>query len=343
MQRDRRAHGAPVALALVLAVLAGGAGGAANIEIIRSTGGLAASVVGLFREPAAFQRIPGGDYLVFDRSGHGVYRIPPSGTDAVRIVQIGPESGRIIGPSAFAMADDRILVADGPDRRERVQMFDLDGTRVSDFWLPGRATPRISLGTMTLSGVSSLQWTGTSVLMSQPELGGLMTEFTLGGHPYRTIGVFRATGHETDRDVHLALNSGLPLVDPTGGFFFVFQAGQPVFRKYSAAGTLLFERHIEGPELDAVIQRLPTTWPRRPDESGRELPLIPPTVRTAAVDPDGNLWVSLAVPFTYVYDRNGEKIRTIQFRAAGTVTPDSFFFESRDRLLVTPGCYIFTV
>ena len=328
------------AVVLALAVVSGEASG---VEILRSTGGLAADVVGLLREPAAFQRAPDGTYLVLDRRGHVVYRVSRSGTDATKIVQIGSESGRIIGPSAFVLAGDRFLVADGPGRRERVQLFDLDGTRVSGFWLPGRATPRITIGELTLSGVSSLQWTGRSILMSQPEFGGLMTEFTVGGQPYRTFGVFRNTGHEADRDVHLALNSGLPLVDPTGGYYFVFQAGLPMFRKYDADGLLLFERHIEGPELDAMIQTLPTSWPRHPDETGHELPLLLPTVRAAAVAPDGALWVSLRVPYTYVYDRNGEKVRTVQFQAAGTLSPDSFFFESHDRLLVTPGCYVFTL
>ena len=328
--------------AVVLA-LAVASGEASDVEILRSTGGLAADVVGLLREPAAFQRAPDGSYLVLDRRGHVVYRVRSSGTDAIKIVQIGPESGRIIGPSALVLAGSRFIVADGPGRRERVQLFDLDGTRVSGFWLPGRATPRITLGALTLSGVSSLQWTGRSILMNQPELGGLMTEFTLGGQPYHTFGAFRSTGHEADRDVHLALNSGLPLVDPAGGYYFVFQAGLPMFRKYDADGRLLFERHIEGPELDAMIQTLPTIWPRRPDETGRELPLILPTVRAAAVAPNGDLWVSLSVPYTYVYDRHGEKVRTVQFQAAGTVSPDSLFFDSRDRLLVTPGCYIFTV
>ena len=331
------------ACSAVVLVLAVASGEASDVEILRSTGGLAADVVGLLREPAAFQRAPDGSYLVLDRRGHVVYRVRSSGTDAIKIVQIGPESGRIIGPSALVLAGSRFIVADGPGRRERVQLFDLDGTRVSGFWLPGRATPRITLGALTLSGVSSLQWTGRSILMNQPELGGLMTEFTLGGQPYHTFGAFRSTGHEADRDVHLALNSGLPLVDPAGGYYFVFQAGLPMFRKYDADGRLLFERHIEGPELDAMIQTLSTIWPRRQDETGRELPLILPTVRAAAVAPNGDLWVSLSVPYTYVYDRHGEKVRTVQFQAAGTVSPDSLFFDSRDRLLVTPGCYIFTV
>jgi len=69
-------------------VLADGTGSAAHIEIIRSTSGLAASVVGFFREPTAVQHIPGGGDFVFDLSGYGVCRISPSWTDAVRIVQM---------------------------------------------------------------------------------------------------------------------------------------------------------------------------------------------------------------------------------------------------------------
>ena len=132
-------------------------------------------------------------------------------------------------------------------------------------------------------------------------------------------------------------------MNPKGRFYFVFQAGAPIFRKYDQSGRLLFERHIEGPELDGVIRSLPTTWPRRRTDSGSELPLILPTIRTAAVDPDGNLWVALNVPYTYMYDPDGEKLRTVQFRGAGILTPTSLFFASPSVLLVTPGCYEFTV
>jgi len=141
----------------------------------------------------------------------------------------------------------------------------------------------------------------------------------------------------------LALNTGLPLAHPSGGFYFVFQAGVPMFRRYARDGTLLFERHIEGPETDPLVQGLPTMWPRRKVEPGGELPLVPPTVRTAAVDPDGRLWVALTIPFTYVYDVHGDKIRTVQFRGAGLIAPTSLSFADRTRLLVTPGCYEFTV
>ena len=65
---------------------------------------------------------------------------------------------------------------------------------------------------------------------------------------------------------------------------FVFQTGRPVFRKYDRDGALVFERHIEGREIDQFVDNLPTAWPRRNTEEG-ELPYVPPTIRTAAVDP----------------------------------------------------------
>jgi hypothetical protein len=129
------------------------------------------------------------------------------------------------------------------------------------------------------------------------------------------------------------------VADPTGGFYFVFLAGVPVFRKYDPTGKLLFERHIEGPELDEYVRTMPTTWARR----GRrgEVPLVKAAVRNAAADSSGNLWISLAVPFTYVYDSTGQKRRIVQFRGAGLLLPTSLFFGREGRLLVTPGCYAF--
>ncbi len=66
-------------------------------------------------------------------------------------------------------------------------------------------------------------------------------------------------------------------------------------------------------------------------------------MRTAAVDPDGYLWVVLTIPYVYVYDTDGEKVRTIRLRGAGTLEPTSLSFADRRTMLVTPGCYEFTV
>lgn len=296
-------------------------------------------MVGLFREPIGFKQTATGEYYVFDRRGHTVYAVEQAGAKATKLVQIGAEEGRLIEPSAFDVAfNGSFAVADAPNGRERVQIFDAGGVRTGGFLLPGRGASRVVLGTLALSGVATLTFNGKLLLMSHPETGWLFTEYTLTGVPIRSIGQLRGTGHESDRDLHLALNAGIAIADPTGGFYFVFMAGRPAFRKYDARGELVFERVIQGRELDPVVAAIPDRWPRR---AGAELPLVTPSVRTAAVDRSGRLWVSFVQPYTYVFDPTGEKIRTVQFRGAGTIAPSSLWFHADGRLLVTPGCYEF--
>lgn len=318
--------------------------GRTRVEVLQATGGLPAHLVGAFEDPLAFQQTAAGESFVFDRRAHTVYAIDRDATAVRKIVEIGFEDGRILEPSAFDTAPDgSFVVADAPNGRERIQIFRPDGQRVGGFDLPGRAVARVAVGGLVLSGVGSIAYTGRALLINQPETGALITEYTMSGRALRSIGRLRPTGQESQRDVHLALNTGLPLAHPSGGFYFVFRAGIPMFRRYGKDGTLLYERHVEGPETDPLVRDLPTIWPRRVVGPDRQLPLVPPAVRAATVDPDGGLWIALTVPFTYVYDRDGEKSRTVQFRGAGPIAPTSLFFADRQRLLVTPGCYEFTI
>jgi hypothetical protein len=314
-----------------------------RVETLRSVGGLPVEIVGEFREPLGYQRTPAGQQFVFDRRGHTVYAIDAGATASRKLVAIGGEAGRVIEPTAFdAAPDGTFVVADAPNGRERLQFFSAEGQRLSGFFLPGRATARVTLGSLSLSGIGTLQYTGRSVLISQPETGGLMTEYGLAGTPVRTIGRLRATGHEDDRELHLALNAGIPLADPSGGFWFVFLAGTPAFSRFDATGALLFHRVMQGREIDPLVAATPEVWPRRAVD-GTEIPLVSPLVRTAAVDAAGRLWVSLVTPFTYVFDSLGEKVRTVQFQAAGLVSPSSLHFPASGRVLVTPGCFEFAV
>jgi len=314
---------------------------AIQVQVLKSSGAIPAHIAGRFRDPIGFQQSGFGQYFIFDRRGHSVFGIDEAQERVWEIVQIGAEPGRIIDPTAFAVAPDgTFAVADAPNNRERIQIFSTVGFRTGGFFLPGRVRPRVVLENFVLNGIGTLQYTGTSILMSWPETGGLVTEYDLAGRATRTFGELRRTGHEDDRELHLALNAGIPLVDPTGGFLFVFQTGEPVFRKYDPGGRLVFERRIQGQEIDRAVADLPTTWPRRKSEEG-ELPLVRPTVRTAAVDRTGHLWVSFVVPYTYVFDSDGDKARTLQFLAAGIVAPNGLFFGKDDRILVTPGLFSF--
>jgi hypothetical protein len=314
-------------------------------ETLRPVGALPAHVAGSFEELTGCHLTPDDDYLVFDRRGHAVYRVARNGAAGARkILQIGVEPGRILGPIAFASSPDgTFIVADAPGGQERIQIFSYLGASLGGFWLPVRSVPRVTLGDLVLSGVGSVDYTGRTILVSQPDItGALITEYATDGRTLRTFGNLRKTGHEGDRDLHLALNGGLPLAIHGGGFYYIFIAGVPAFRKYNPKGELLFERHIEGLEIDEHVRALPTTWPRRKTRVG-EFPLVPSVVRTAAVDPSGSLWISLASPHTYVYDSDGDKRRVVQFHGAGVFPPSDLFFTKEGRLIVAPGCYVFDV
>jgi len=316
---------------------------ASRVLVLRSTGGLPAHIAGSFQRPLGFQQSDAGRYFVFDRRAHAVYTI--AGDAPKKIIEVGAEAGRVLDPSAFDIApsDGSFVIADAPLRQQRIQTFTASGSRLAGFTLQAKEIVRVTVDTLVLNGVGSIQFTGETILINQPESGALVSELTLYGQTKRTFGQLRATGHEADANVHLALNAGLPLIDPTGGFYFVFVAGAPIFRKYGDTGTLLFERHIEGPEMDAYLQALPARWPARRTEDGDVLPLVPPGIRAAGVDRQGRLWVSLTQPFTYVYDPSGDKIRTVQFRGADILAPGSLFFTKDGRILVTPGCYEFRI
>jgi hypothetical protein len=307
-------------------------------DVVSAVDAIPAHLAGRFRESRGFSQAAAGHFLIFDRRAHAVFGIDAAMSASYPIVEIGAEPGRLLGPTAFsAAADGSFVVADAPRGQERVQVFSPSGQLLQLFLLPGPARTRVMIDGFSGSGVAGLHYTGRSVLVSQPEWGGLITEYSLLGQPVRTFGRLRATDHESDPDVHLALNSGLALAAPDGGYFFVFQAGQPVFRKYDAQGGLQFERQVQGREIDAVVASLPERWPRGAGEE----PMIAPTVRAAAVDPKGQLWIALSVPYTYVFDGDGDKVRVVQFRAGGVLTPSSLAFGTDGRLLTTPGLAIF--
>lgn len=317
---------------------------APGVDILTPTGGLPPNIVGQMREPTAFVQASDGSYVVFDARAQQVYGVDAAKTKLRKLVAIGPSDGQILRPEIFAYNPNKtFVVIDNPAAYERVQTFYEDGTPIGRFqrWPVRPGATRFTLNAVVFSGIGAIAPAGRNLIAGAETGSDLMSEFDDDGNVVRHIGRTRPTGHESDALLHHALNAGIPLIAPDGGIYFVFTTGAPMFRKYSAAGELLLERHIEGPELDAAIQNLPTAWPTRKGPGAAEFPAVEHTVTTAAMDAGGRLWVSLAAAFTYVYDAGGNKTRTVQFRGAGLMTPTSFFFARDGRLLVTPGCYEF--
>jgi len=326
---------------LALSVSAQAPAPGAVVEL-KALGGLPPETCNVFRDPVAWQQAPSGTDFVFDRRDHSVYSVPRETRRPTKIVSIGGEGGRLLEPTAFDLAPDgrTFAVADAPRGQERLQVFDASGKWIAGFFLPGRAQTRVSISGLALGGVSTLAFLGNGIALNQPETGSIITEYGLSGTPVRSIGTLRGTGHEADRQLHLAMNTGIPVPLPGGGYYFVFLSGTPVLRRYDAKGGLVFERVIQGRELDPIVEQMPKQWPRR-QVDGTELPLVVPNVRTAALDPRGNLWVAFLTPFTYIFDASGDKIRTVQFRATGIIAPSSLAFSTKGSVLITPGCFEF--
>lgn len=314
---------------------------AAAVDRLTSVGGIPAFLAGEFEDAAGYARRPDGSSLVFDRRRHRVYAVDAPRTTVTPLVEIGYELGRVLRPTAFDVAGSGdFIVADAPGRRPRVSVFDAAGRVLNTFSVAATESPRITLENLVLNGIAAARYTGVTVLVNQPEQGVLVREYSVTGAVQRQVGLLRRTGFESEPDVHFAFNAALPLPTPDGGLYVVFLAGPPAFRKYSATGVLEFERVIQGRQLDPIVLGMPTIWPRRSVDD-LSYPLVRPTVRTAAVDPQGRLWVALPSSHVYVFDTDGEKIRTLQLIGAGTITPNSLWFARDGRLLVTPGLYDF--
>jgi hypothetical protein len=314
-----------------------------RIDTLNAIGGLPAHLVAGLYEPVGFVETSRREFLVLDRRAHMVYGIDAAKTRRREVLKIGLDKDNVLEPAVLSLGPgDLFAVSDAEWGTERIQYFNVTGLWVGGFHLPTKVAPRLVVNSIVVNGAGSMQFMPDGFLINQPESGELITQLDLDGRVVRRFGVLRATGHEGERDLHLAFNVGIPLTTGDGGAYFVFRTGVPIIRKYNATGALVFERHIEGPELDAAIQSLPTVWPRRSASEG-ELPIVPPLVLASAVDRAGRLWVSTTEQVTYVYDARGEKVRTVRFKGASILAPNSFFFTTHDTVLVTPGCYEFAV
>jgi len=331
-----------LASALLLASIAAvaGTGAAVDVEVLRPDAAVPAHLIGRFEGLSALLRTAPGSYLALDRRAHGVFRIDADAGTMERLFEVGYWPGEVLRPSAIALRTGGIFaVLDAPNDYQRIQYFGEGGRLINGFYLPVEGRPQMVIGGTVVEGVGAMAFGDRTFLVAEPNWGSLFAELDTSGRVVSHIGELRRTGFESDPELHQALNTGSALFDPMGGYVFVFQTGIPLFRRYDADGTLLYERHVEGPELDPLILSLPTTWKREADDDDH--PLVPVLVRATAIDDEGSLWMSLASGYTYVYDRQGHKTRVVRFEAAGPLTPTFLHFSSGGRLLVTPGGYEF--
>ena len=328
----------PLAAALV-AALAVPAGAQLPVEVLEPRAAIAAHVVSGFTQPVVYARGSDGRYVVLDRRAHTVFLVDADGQSARQVIGIGNEPGRLLRPVTMALGpNDLMAVVDLPAEHQRIQFFTIDGRLAGGFLLAVTGAQHVVADAIVTGGTTALAFDGQFVWLNVPAWGALMTGMDMTGQVVRHVGRLRRTGHEDRPELHHAFNAGFPLAGADGSFTFVFQVGVPVLRRYDAAGQLVHERHIEGQELDPIIQRLPGAWPESADGSR---PLPAPVVRAAAIDGAGRTWVALETGHLYVYDRGGDKRQVVTFGGAASDLPTSLTVTHAGHLLAGPGGYEF--
>ena len=175
------------ALICVLAILlepasSQGVGGRSRVETLRSTGGIPPFLAGEFEDASGFALRPDGSALVFDRRRHRVYAIDAARTAVTPLVEIGSEVGRVLRPTSFHVASNGdFIVADAPGRQPRVSVFESSGRVLNTFSVAARESPRVTVDNLVLDGIAAARYTGTTVLLNQPERGVLVAEYSVTG------------------------------------------------------------------------------------------------------------------------------------------------------------------
>ena len=162
------------------------------------------------------------------------------------------------------------------------------------------------LGSLVLNGIGSLQYTGTSILMSQPEDGALVTRVHAYGR--REPHVRRAAAHRTRRRSASCTSRSTAACRSS----IRRAASSSSFRRASrcSASTIETARSCSsGTSRDArsTTRRAPADDVADAEDRRRR------AADRLADDPRGGgrrdrpSWVTFVLPYTYVYDRDGEK------------------------------------
>ena len=126
--------------------------------------------------------------LVFDRRRHRVYAIDAARTAVTPLVEIGYELGRLLNPTSFDVADTGdFIVADAPGRQPRVSVFQSTGQVLNTFTVAATESPRVIVDNFVLNGIAAARYTGSTVLLNQPERGVLVSEYSVTGAVQRRV------------------------------------------------------------------------------------------------------------------------------------------------------------
>jgi len=302
-------------------------------------------IVGVYREPAGVPAsLSSGQffYLVFDRRAHAVSRVGTAGKN--HHVEAGRhrprKHGAAVDPSAFDAepGGGRSWVGRRAWRAARgaCQVFTSRAASSEDITRrAGSAPPHPpSEQYRAERHWGSLPVHGNPPCCEPARKNRFASMTEVRPRPQADAGLVgalfrRAPGARDDADVHLAVETRLPLVDPRGGFLLRLPGGIPDVPGSTTGGTPpLSRRHIEGLSSDRAIAALRTVWPapawRRTRQGsaagGADAAERPPSTQR------GQLWVRPGAALLVRLRRRRQQDAVVRSKGQAILSPSSLSF-----------------
>jgi len=215
--------------------------------------------------------------------------------------RIGSGPGRLFHPGTLDIAaDGTVYVEDGGN--ERIVKFDHAGNYLGEFRIPDHEG--LAVGARN------------ELYVGQPEEGHLITVYSSSGQKLRSFGqlkkyseVYGPTFRDRDEGFKIAFNRIRLATDKDKNLYVSFML-TPLIQKYTPAGELLFERRLEAPEIDRLMEAIQKTKYIATAQDGAD-------ARIVALDPviepaTGNIMVPLVDGSIFVTDRDGNKLTLLR-------------------------------
>ncbi len=270
-----------------------------------------------------------GKYFLTDFEGNRLIVIKDNMEVERDFGRIGSSPGRLFHPGYLDIGSDgTIFVQDGGN--ERIAKFDQSGNFPGDFRVAdyqGLAVGRQN-----------------ELYLGQPEGGHLITVYSSFGKKLRSFGqlkkfseIYGKTSRDKDEPYKIAFNRVRLSTDRDGNIYVSFML-TPLIQKYSPDGTLLFERRLEAPEIDFLMEAIQQRKyiATKSDQVDARILALDPVVDPAS----GNIMVPLVDGWIYIADPQGHKLSLFRpawiNRGDGTFYPFVAGLGAKGELMVTP-------
>ena len=242
-----------------------------------------------------------GRYLLTDVKNNRVLVVKGNMEIDREFGRIGSSPGRLLHPGYIDVArDGTIYVNDGGN--ERIVKFSVAGNYLGEF----------PLG--EFEGLAA--GPDNELFVGQPREDHLITVYSSSGKKLRSFGelkkyseIYGAAFADKDALYKTALNQVRLACDKDGNLFVSFML-IPLMQKYSPDGRLVFERKLEAPEIDRLMQEIQKRkyiTANRDGADGRIIALDP------VIEPaTGNILVPLVDGSIYVADRDGHRLALLR-------------------------------